>query len=451
MKSEERLGIFRINLTTVLNAGEGAFVIFNANNRFVQFASGKSSLWIDLPLVSISKEEEEHLLHLGMFSTDVENRDPNSGNLLSYQARYEENELEKAVLLTERIFLDVFRFSPDYDVTPELGRFSQSLDHADVKTFDLNNLDGHEFESLIESLIKKMGFTVDERKLTADGGIDILAHSHEPLFEGKYIIQCKRYAQKIPEHPVRDLYGVVHSESANKGILITNSAFTPAAMDFAKGKQIELIDGMKLWNLLSKYDLLKFKGGAKLDVIAAYLLYNFLPNMKNIRDYYKEIRTGNIYLEKTPAREKGYYDFLLGSFQATQNFVGWWAKTWTQLFEPSLKEKPPNLQKIKDINHQLDEAIRKITKTYKALQETLPPARFSVAHEKLQILFEDMFEMIFKPVEELEKLSSLNIEQLKEKIRDSGSIDLRYNIFYPESWRTVLEALKQAKFGSQAR
>ena len=59
--------------------------------------------------------------------------------------------------------------------------------------------------------------------------------------------------------------------------------------------------------------------------------------------------------------------------------------------------------------------------------------------------------MIFNPVEEVEKLSSLNIEQLKEKIRDSGSIDLRYNIFYPESWRTVLEALKQAKFGSQAR
>ena len=100
---------------------------------------------------------------------------------------------------------------------------------------NIDKMGGHESEALIEELAKRMGFSIDERKLTVDGGVDILAHSHEPLFEGKYIIQCKRYSQKVPESPVRDLYGVVHSRNANKGILITNSAFTQFALVFHEG------------------------------------------------------------------------------------------------------------------------------------------------------------------------------------------------------------------------
>lgn len=111
---------------------------------------------------------------------------------------------------------------------------------------NVSHLNGHNFEALIEELIKKMGFTVEERKLTADGGVDILAKAYEPLFEGTYVIQCKRYTQKVGESPVRDLYRVVHSKNANKGILITDSTFTKAAKNFARDKQLELIDGEKL-------------------------------------------------------------------------------------------------------------------------------------------------------------------------------------------------------------
>ena len=117
----------------------------------------------------------------------------------------------------------------------------------------ISNLDGHEFEDLIERLIIKMGFITQERKKSADGGIDILAINEQPLYKGKYIIQCKRYSKPVGVSKVRDLYGVVTSERANKGILITNSSFTNATKDFAKEKPIELIDGKELSNLLDTY------------------------------------------------------------------------------------------------------------------------------------------------------------------------------------------------------
>ena len=53
--------------------------------------------------------------------------------------------------------------------------------------------------------------------------------------------------------PVRELYGVVVSEEANKGILITSSQFTQSAIEFAKEKRIELIDGEQLDKLIASY------------------------------------------------------------------------------------------------------------------------------------------------------------------------------------------------------
>jgi restriction system protein len=49
------------------------------------------------------------------------------------------------------------------------------------------------------------------------------------------------------------LYGVVSAEGANKGILITSSAFTKGAEEFAQGKPIELIDGDQLERLIEEY------------------------------------------------------------------------------------------------------------------------------------------------------------------------------------------------------
>ena len=121
--------------------------------------------------------------------------------------------------------------------------------------FDVDNLSGIEFENVCQALVEKMGFTTQTTKASGDGGIDLIAYNHQPLLSGKYIIQCKRYAGSVGEPIIRDLYGVVMSERANKGILMTTGHFTKSAISFAEGKPIELIDGSTLKNLMNQYGL----------------------------------------------------------------------------------------------------------------------------------------------------------------------------------------------------
>lgn len=121
---------------------------------------------------------------------------------------------------------------------------------------NIDTMDGYEFERLICELFRRMNFDVEHTSLSGDGGIDLIAYSNQLLFKGKYIVQCKRYSGSVGEPAIRDLYGVVLSENANKGILITNSKFTKQAATFAEGKNIELIDGTLLCKLLNENGLL---------------------------------------------------------------------------------------------------------------------------------------------------------------------------------------------------
>ncbi|MBQ8725827.1 MAG: restriction endonuclease [Clostridia bacterium] len=118
---------------------------------------------------------------------------------------------------------------------------------------NINSLTGVEFEKVCQRLLEKMGFSVETTKTTGDGGIDLIAYNSQPLLSGKYIIQCKRYTGSVGEPIIRDLYGVITSERANKGILMTSGVFTKQAQAFAEDKPIELIDGVKLKELLENY------------------------------------------------------------------------------------------------------------------------------------------------------------------------------------------------------
>lgn len=123
--------------------------------------------------------------------------------------------------------------------------------------FDIANLSGIEFEQLIANLMVKMGFAVQLTKVTGDEGIDLVVCKTDPIFGIKAIIQCKCYTNNSVGQPaIRDLYGVVMSEGANKGILITTSYFTKRAKEFVVGKPIELIDGIMLKELLNKYNVI---------------------------------------------------------------------------------------------------------------------------------------------------------------------------------------------------
>jgi hypothetical protein len=116
-------------------------------------------------------------------------------------------------------------------------------------------VDGLDLEEKVHKLLRAMGLKATLTKASGDGGIDIVAFSENPIFAGKYLVQCKDWANPVGEPVVRDLFGVVVSEGANKGILITTGRFTDGAEQFAAGKQLELIDGDGLRSLLKQYEL----------------------------------------------------------------------------------------------------------------------------------------------------------------------------------------------------
>ena len=118
---------------------------------------------------------------------------------------------------------------------------------------NLMELTPREFEDLIGNLFSKMGLETRQTQLSQDGGVDVVAFDQRPILGGKVVIQAKRYRHTVGVAAVRDLYGTMMNEGANKGILVTTSGYGSAAFNFIKDKPIELIDGGGLLYLLEHH------------------------------------------------------------------------------------------------------------------------------------------------------------------------------------------------------
>jgi restriction system protein len=136
---------------------------------------------------------------------------------------------------------------------------------------NLAAMDWQDFEHLIRELFgKEFSSTGGEVKITQasrDGGVDAIAFDPDPIRGGKIVIQAKRYTNTVTVSAVRDLYGTVMNEGANKGILVTTSDYGPDAYDFVKDKPLALLNGANLLHLLEKHG-----HKARIDIKEAKLL-----------------------------------------------------------------------------------------------------------------------------------------------------------------------------------
>jgi hypothetical protein len=73
-----------------------------------------------------------------------------------------------------------------------------------------------------------------------DHGVEVIVQAKNGE---KWLIQCKRWRGAVGEPVVRDLYGVLHHEKADRAAIITTGQFTESAQEWAKGKPIALYDG----------------------------------------------------------------------------------------------------------------------------------------------------------------------------------------------------------------
>ncbi|WP_405407790.1 restriction endonuclease [Streptomyces decoyicus] len=129
------------------------------------------------------------------------------------------------------------------------------VSHGTDSEPDLYEMDPIAFENLIAELFRAMGMQAVTTQRSGDGGVDVDALDPDPIRGGKIIVQVKRYRNTVPPTAVRDLYGTVQAEGANKGVLVTTSRFGPGAHTFANGKPLSLIAGPELVDLLGRYGL----------------------------------------------------------------------------------------------------------------------------------------------------------------------------------------------------
>lgn len=124
-----------------------------------------------------------------------------------------------------------------------------SVDAGTVSKSD-QSLSWQQFEQLTGETFRRRGFQVTENdKVGADGGIDLVLQKDGE----KYLVQCKQWrASKVDVSVVRELYGVMAAGGAAGGFVVTSGRFTKEASEFAKGRNVELIDGVELQRLIQQ-------------------------------------------------------------------------------------------------------------------------------------------------------------------------------------------------------
>jgi restriction system protein len=117
-------------------------------------------------------------------------------------------------------------------------------------TDSIRTLDWREFEALLAEAFKRQGFTVDHCGAAGpDGGIDLRLGKAGALT----LVQCKHWRERqVGVRVVRELLGVITSEGAQGGIIVTSGSFTPDAIDFASKNPIRLIDGRELVKMVGQ-------------------------------------------------------------------------------------------------------------------------------------------------------------------------------------------------------
>lgn len=105
----------------------------------------------------------------------------------------------------------------------------------------IRSLSWQAFERVLAEHYRREGFAVRANDgAGADGGVDLTL-----VADGnKTLVQCKHWrARKVGVSVVREMFGLMVAEQAQRVIVACTGDFTVEARRFAAGKPIELIDG----------------------------------------------------------------------------------------------------------------------------------------------------------------------------------------------------------------
>jgi restriction system protein len=113
----------------------------------------------------------------------------------------------------------------------------------------LNKMTWKQFELLVHQAFRHRGFVIGETgTIDADGAVDLVLRK-----AGEYFLVQSRFWKStlVDVVPVRELHNAMRAKRAAGGFVVTTGSYTREAMAFASGRNIQLIDGPTLREMLN--------------------------------------------------------------------------------------------------------------------------------------------------------------------------------------------------------
>lgn len=133
---------------------------------------------------------------------------------------------------------------PQIEGIPDISNRPSLIEKIDEWTLPaLRKLEWKRFEMLCAGYYEAVGFRCETLSRGADGGIDVKlfkGESTDPLA----VVQCKAWkVNQVGVKEIRELLGVMANAKVARGVFITTSNYTKAAVEFGATNRIQLLDG----------------------------------------------------------------------------------------------------------------------------------------------------------------------------------------------------------------
>jgi restriction system protein len=117
----------------------------------------------------------------------------------------------------------------------------------------LDGLEEDAFELLMGEVFRRQGYAVEmSGGVGADGANDLTLRKGDQLV----LVQCRHWSSyKVSAPSIEEFYGTIMAAGASHGIFVTSGRYTSDARALAEEKPIELIDRVKLQELLAEVSL----------------------------------------------------------------------------------------------------------------------------------------------------------------------------------------------------
>ena len=115
-----------------------------------------------------------------------------------------------------------------------------------MRRMEFDDMDGWEFEEYIAKLLSRDGYIhVEVTRGSGYQGVDVLAQRDGV----SYAVQCKHYTGKIPNKAVQEAYAGAKFYGCDVPVVLTNSYFSPSALELGDEIGVELWDRDELLKL----------------------------------------------------------------------------------------------------------------------------------------------------------------------------------------------------------